>query len=49
MTVICLVKIGVKEVIQSEDFKNVVEDQKHVFKDFQRPAWYVEKWNIKNK
>jgi len=39
----------IKEVIQSEDFKNVVEDQKHVFKDFQRPAWYVEKWNIKNK
>lgn len=39
----------IKEVIQSVDFKTVVEDPKHVFKDFQRPAWYVEKWKIQNK
>ena len=38
----------IKEVIQSEDFKNAVENPKYVFKDFQRPAWYVEKWHIQN-
>lgn len=39
----------IKEVIQSEDFKNAVENPKYVFRDFQRPAWYIEKWNINNK
>ena len=38
----------IKDVIQSEDFKNVVEDPKHVFKNFQRPAWYIEKWTKPN-
>lgn len=38
-----------KAVIQSESFKNAVEDPTHVFKDFQRPAWYVEQWNIRDR
>ena len=36
-----------KEIIESEEFKTVIEDPKHVFKDFQKPDWYKKKWNIK--
>ncbi len=36
-----------KEIIESEEFKAVIEDPKHVFKDFQKPDWYTKKWNIK--
>ncbi|MEN6384677.1 MAG: MetQ/NlpA family ABC transporter substrate-binding protein [Phycisphaerales bacterium] len=36
-----------KEVVESEDFKNVIEDPKYIFKDFQKPDWYKEKWNVK--
>jgi len=37
----------IKEIIESEDFKKVIEDPKYVFKDFQKPAWYSSKWNLK--
>jgi D-methionine transport system substrate-binding protein len=36
-----------KEIIESEEFKTVIEDPKHVFKDFQKPDWYTKKWNLK--
>jgi len=37
----------IKEIIESEDFKNIIEDPKYIFKDFQKPTWYSSKWNIK--
>ena len=36
----------IKEVIESEDFKNVVEDPKNNFKAFQKPEWYLKKWEL---
>lgn len=38
----------IKEVIESEFFKNEIESSKYEFKEFQRPEWYVKKWNIQN-
>lgn len=37
------------EIIQSEGFKNIVEDTQYDYSSFQRPQWYVEKWGIANK
>lgn len=39
----------IKQIVESEFFKSQVESQKYEFKEFQRPEWYVKKWNIKNK
>jgi len=39
----------IKEVVQSEAFKNVVEDKQYEFHQFERPQWYVDKWKIQNK
>jgi len=39
----------IKSVVQSADFKNVVENKKYDFGQFERPDWYVKKWNIQNK
>lgn len=36
----------IKEVVESEDFQKVIEDQKHIFKSFQKPDWYKEKWKV---
>jgi D-methionine transport system substrate-binding protein len=36
------------EAVQSEEFKNSVEDAQYRFHKFYRPAWYVEKWGIFN-
>jgi D-methionine transport system substrate-binding protein len=36
------------DVLHSEEFKNVVEDPQYIFIDFQRPEWYVKKWDIRN-
>jgi D-methionine transport system substrate-binding protein len=36
------------EAVQSEEFKNVIEDVQYRFHKFYRPAWYVEKWGIQN-
>lgn len=38
-----------KDVIQSVDFKNVVENPQYNFAKFERPAWYIKKWKIQNK
>ena len=38
----------IKEVVESEGFKNEVESPKYEFKDFQKPDWYLKKWNLKN-
>jgi D-methionine transport system substrate-binding protein len=38
-----------KEVVESEEYKNVIEDPKYRFHTYQRPRWYVEKWGIQNK
>lgn len=37
----------IKETIESEAFKAVIEDSKYVFKDFQKPTWYESKWKLK--
>jgi len=37
----------IKEVVESEEFKKVIEDSKYIFKDFQKPDWYKSKWNVK--
>lgn len=37
----------IKEVVESEEFKNTIEDPNRIFKGFQKPAWYKTKWNIK--
>jgi len=34
------------EVVQSEVFKNVVEDSAYRFHKYNRPSWYREKWGI---
>lgn len=34
-------------VVESEEFKKVVEDRKNIFFSFQKPDWYKAKWNIK--
>ena len=39
----------VQEAYESEDFKNYFEDPKNEFDRFQRPQWYVDKWNIQNR
>ncbi|OAV75270.1 D-methionine-binding lipoprotein metQ precursor [Bacteroidales bacterium Barb7] len=36
------------EAIQSEEFKNVIEDPQYRFHKYWRPKWYVEKWGIAN-
>lgn len=36
----------IKEVIESEGFKQTIEDPKHPFKDFQKPEWYKSKWKV---
>ncbi|MDR3705132.1 MAG: MetQ/NlpA family ABC transporter substrate-binding protein [Paludibacteraceae bacterium] len=36
------------EVVQSEEFKNVVENKQYIFHKYYRPAWYVKKWKINN-
>lgn len=36
-----------KDAIESEDFKKVIEDPKNIFTGFQKPAWYKTKWNLK--
>jgi D-methionine transport system substrate-binding protein len=38
----------IKEIVESEFFRDQIESPKYEFKDFQRPEWYVEKWKIKN-
>jgi D-methionine transport system substrate-binding protein len=35
-------------VIQSEEFKNVIENPKNQYNLFQRPTWYIKEWTIKN-
>jgi D-methionine transport system substrate-binding protein len=39
----------IKSVVESVDFKKVVENPKYDFAQFERPAWYVTKWKIGNK
>ncbi|MDR0873263.1 MAG: hypothetical protein LBN27_07350 [Prevotellaceae bacterium] len=34
--------------IESEEFKNVIEDPKYRFHRYWRPQWYVQKWGIQN-
>ncbi|OAV75269.1 D-methionine-binding lipoprotein metQ precursor [Bacteroidales bacterium Barb7] len=36
------------EAIQSEEFKNVIEDPQHRFFKYWRPVWYIEKWGVTN-
>jgi len=38
-----------KAAVESEDFKNVIENPQYRFHKFYRPDWYVKKWGIKNK
>ena len=38
----------IKAIVESEAFKNEIENPKYEFKDFQRPDWYISKWNISN-
>jgi D-methionine transport system substrate-binding protein len=33
--------------VESEEFKNAVEDHKNIFFSFQKPDWYKTKWNIR--
>ena len=37
------------EIVESEEFKNYVENPQYDYTGFQRPQWYVEKWGIRNK
>lgn len=37
-----------KEVVESESFRNVIEDTTYRFHKYYRPAWYRNKWGIKN-
>ena len=30
----------IKEIIESDDFRKVIEDEQYMFKDFQKPDWY---------
>ena len=38
----------IEAVVKSVDFKNVVENPKYDFAQFDRPPWYLKKWNIKD-
>jgi D-methionine transport system substrate-binding protein len=38
-----------KDAVESEEYKNVIEDPRYRFHTYQRPKWYVEKWGIQNK
>jgi len=38
----------IKEIVESEFFRDQVESDKYEFREFQRPEWYVKKWNIQN-
>jgi D-methionine transport system substrate-binding protein len=38
-----------KDAVESEEYKNVIEDPKYRFHTYQRPEWYVKKWGIQNK
>ncbi len=38
----------IKEIVESEFFKSQIESSEYEFKEFQRPQWYVDKWNIAN-
>jgi D-methionine transport system substrate-binding protein len=38
-----------KEIIRSEEFKQVTENPQYDFASFQRPQWYVEQWKIGNR
>jgi D-methionine transport system substrate-binding protein len=35
-----------QEAIESEFFKTVIEDPNNIFKGFQKPQWYLTKWNL---
>ena len=37
----------IKAVVESKEFRDVVESNKYEFKDFQRPEWYKKKRSIK--
>lgn len=37
-----------KDAVESEEYKNVIEDPQYRFHTCQRPKWYVEKWGIRN-
>lgn len=39
----------IKEVVESEAFKNEIENGKYEFKDFQRPDWYKNKWSLSDR
>jgi D-methionine transport system substrate-binding protein len=39
----------IKEIVDSEFFKTEIENTKYQFNQFQRPEWYIKKWNIPNK
>jgi len=39
----------IKAVVESSDFKRVVENPKYDFAQFERPSWYTTKWKIANK
>lgn len=38
-----------QEAYESEEFKNYFENPDNEFDRFQRPQWYVDKWNIQNR
>lgn len=35
----------IKEVVESEAFKNIIESEEHLFSGFQKPDWYKTKWD----
>ncbi|HOU69405.1 MAG TPA: MetQ/NlpA family ABC transporter substrate-binding protein [Paludibacteraceae bacterium] len=39
----------VKSIIESEKFKNFIENAENGYTGFQRPSWYLQKWGIQNK
>ena len=36
----------IKEIVESENFKAVIQDPNQIFVSFQKPDWYKQKWNI---
>lgn len=36
------------EIVESEFFRDQVENPEYQFNQFQRPDWYIKKWNISN-
>jgi len=34
----------IKEIVESKDFVKVINDQKYVFRNFQKPEWLIKKW-----